>query len=222
MKKKLILVSFLLIICNLAAQTPLFPSTEGVVLLYHQKDENGEIKSQQRTTITKVNGNPEKLTVFYKVENLDANGLAKDPPAVVNTSLVAENGVINVDVSKMISTLNGMEKAKVTVSGNGYKLTPEMKVGQAAEDMVINIAVGIFKIKATICNTKCTAIEKVKVAAGSFTAFKVEQTIIASMIGIKQESRTVTWYVQGIGTVKALTYDKKGKLLAVNELVKIY
>jgi hypothetical protein len=205
----------------LLAQTPLFPARQGAMLLYHQKNAKGEIKSQQRTTVKRVSGAPEKMTIEYEVENLNENGKSDTPPAITRNSVVSRNGVIDVDIAQMLASAKGMEKAKVEVSGEGFKLTPNIKIGQRAGETNVNISLGIIKIKAAVSDTKCTAIEDVKVSAGVFRAFRIEQTITATALGIKNVTRTVTWYAEGIGAVKAINYNKKGEVLGTNELVEM-
>jgi hypothetical protein len=221
MKKLLSISLFVFIFSSLFAQTPLCPVKQGAVLIYYQKNAKGVIQSQQRTTVKRVSGTPEKMTIEYDVEILDENGKSDTPPAVSHNSVVSHNGVIDVDIAKMLANAKGMEKAKIEVSGEGFKLTPQIKIGQRANNTNINISLGIIKIKATVSNTQCTAIEDVNVGAGTFRAFRIEQTITATALGIKNVTRTVTWYAEGVGTVKAVNYDNKGKLLGTKELMEM-
>jgi len=221
MRKLLSISLFIFIFSNLLAQTPLCPVKPGAMLLYHQKDAKGVIKSQQRTTVKRVNGDVVKMTIDYEVENLDEKGKSGKPPAIFNNKIKTENGVINVDIAQMLATAKGMEKAKVEVLGEGFKLAPDIKVGERAANTNVNITLGLVKIKALISDTKCTAIENVTVGAGTFKAVRLEQTITATTLGIKNIIRTVTWYAEGVGTVKAMNYDKNGALLGTKELVEM-
>ena len=66
---------------------------------------------------------------------------------------------------------------------------------------------------------KCLAEENITVEAGTFRCYKVSQKTNSSVMGIKTEGITLTWYAKGVGAVKTETYDKKDKLLSTQELI---
>jgi len=58
------------------------------------------------------------------------------------------------------------------------------------------------------------------VKAGEFKAFKLTGDVSGTIIGIKVNTKSADWYAYGVGLVKSESYDKKGDLKSVMELVE--
>jgi len=59
------------------------------------------------------------------------------------------------------------------------------------------------------------------VPAGTFKCHKITQTATTTVMKRKTETKTISWYALGIGTVKTETYNDKNKLDNTTELVQL-
>jgi hypothetical protein len=77
-----------------------------------------------------------------------------------------------------------------------------------------------LKMTVNLTNRKVEALEDIAVKAGNFNAFKLTGDVSGTIIGIKVNTKSVDWYAYGVGLVKSESYDKKGDLKTVMELVE--
>ncbi len=82
---------------------------------------------------------------------------------------------------------------------------------------------GFISLKMTVnlTNRKVEALEDITVKAGTYNAFKLSGDVNGTILGIKVNSKGLDWYAYGIGLIKTESYDKKGDLQSVLELVEI-
>ncbi|MBR7027120.1 MAG: hypothetical protein IKI13_06025, partial [Bacteroidales bacterium] len=70
---------------------------------------------------------------------------------------------------------------------------------------------------------KVTARETLTVPAGSFDTFVIDETstVKVSVLIISQSEKMTqkSWVVPGMGEVKNVVYDKKGKLVSTTEMI---
>jgi hypothetical protein len=206
---------------GMTAENAFFPIKEGVTQVFAQKDGKGKIKSQSRTTVSKVSGTPEKLLVTYQMEMLDAKGKSAKEPQIFNYNIEIEDGVLYVDMKNLFGAMNGLEDGSIEVSGNAMGIPADIKAGETLDDSDVQIKIGYIKLSAVITDAKCEAIEDVTVGAGTFQAYKISQTTTATVMGIKSTGKTLSWYVKGVGAVKTESINAKGEVISVEELLKI-
>jgi hypothetical protein len=190
---------------GMTADNAYFPIKQGTTLVYEQQDKNGKATSQSRTSITSVSGTPQNMKVGYEVEVLDKNGKSTNPPTIMTYNINIEDGVIYFD-----NLGNG-----ITIEGEPFAIPADIKAGDALDDY----SVKIMGMKANVTDIKCLAIDNITTKAGTFKAAKIEQTTNAKVFGISSKTKTVTFYVQGVGSVRTETYDKDGKIQQIEELV---
>lgn len=205
-----------LITMGLSAQKPFFFDKEGVVLTYADKNAKGKITGYSQTTVTQIEGDPANCTVSYETQIMDA----KEKPLLqnpMNTKITIENGTVKFDPSSFAGQLvEGME-----VSGDNLLLPANVSVGDVLNDYTVTVAIGPVKTTTSYSNIKVTAAETLNISGNTIECFVVESTALAKVIGIKQEMIQKIWYGRGIGTVKTETYNKKGKLQTVQELMSV-
>ena len=85
-----------------------------------------------------------------------------------------------------------------------------------------------FQFKFTIMNMKVigeerriVGTERIQTEAGSFDCFIMEETISTKAMMMKEVEKIRSWYAYGIGLVKEITYDKRGKLISTMTLNEI-
>jgi hypothetical protein len=196
-----------------------FAMKKGAEQVFATKDAKGKTTSQARNTITEITGGKNAFAISYQSELLDTKGKPtdKDNPLILNYRVVIKDDVMYLDMKEMLGAIEGL--ADVEASGTAMKIPSNLKVGQTLDDAEANMRLGFINCAAEMTEGKCLAIEDITVEAGTFRCYKISQKVNTSAIGVKREGTTVTWYAKGVGAVKTESYDKKGNLQSVTELV---
>ena len=205
-----------LFVMGLSAQEPFFFNKEGLVLNYANKDAKGKITSYSETTVTKVEGSVSDCTIAYKTEVMDAKKkpLLQEP---IVTKVTINGGTVKFDPM----TFAGQVTEGMEVTGESFLLPANISVGQELKDYAVTVAIGPVKTSSAFSNIKVTAAETLDIGGTAVDCFVVESTVLAKVIGIKQEMKQKIWYARGLGSVKMETYNKKDKLQNSQELIAI-
>jgi len=195
-----------------------FAMKKGSVQVFVSKDAKGKITSQSRNTIKEITGEKNAFAIEYEIEMLDEKGNStnSDEPLLYNYRIVIKDGLMYIDMKGLFGAMDGIEGVQVT--GSVVKIPNNLSVGQTIDDAKASVKIGFINCVIITTEGKCLAIEDVKVEAGTFRCYKVSQKTNSTVMGIKSEGKTVTWYAKGVGAVKTETYDKNGKLLSTQEL----
>ncbi|MBP5302771.1 MAG: hypothetical protein J6Y88_05965 [Bacteroidales bacterium] len=118
-------------------------------------------------------------------------------------------------------------KVKATFSGDDPAIPMQPKVGQKLADNEIRANIDIEGITAKMTlkdsDRRISAQERVSVPAGAYDAYVLEEASSAkvSVLIISETEKTTgkSWLVPGMGEVKSVTYDKKGKLMSTSEMI---
>ena len=195
-----------------------FAMRKGAVQVFASKDAKGKVTGQTRNTIKEITGAKNAFAVAYKSEVLDAQGKPnKDNPMVLNYRVVVKDGIMYLDMKGMFGAMDGLDG--VQASGTTLKIPNNLTVGQTLNDAKAKVKIGPINCVAVITEGKCLAIENVTVEAGTFRCYKITQKTDVTVMGIKTEATTLTWYAKGVGAVKTETYNKKGVLQSTQELI---
>jgi len=196
-----------------------FVMEKGAVQVFANKDAKGKITSKVRNTVMDITGTKNAYAITYQSELLDAKGKPanKDNSGIFNYRVIIKDDVIYFDLKEMLGAIEGIND--VDASGTAMKIPNNLKVGQTLEDANAKVRIGVLNCTATLTERECLAIEDITVGAGTFRCHKVSQKINSSALGVKNEGTTLTWYAKGVGAVKTESYDKKGNLQSIQELV---
>jgi len=207
------------------AQNTFFPTKPGMVLLYEQSNAKGKSESYSKLTIKDVEGSNDNMTISYVAEVLNKDRKSANPPVEVPCKVIIKDGVMILDMNQMFSGQMKDSQLKMEVTGVPMELPSDMQPGQSLKDaeMTMSIDMVFTKMKTTMkmTNGKCLAIEDVTVPAGTFKCYKITQTVSTSVMGRSAVSQTISWYAQGIGTVKTETYNDKNQLQSTQQLVEM-
>jgi len=207
-----------------SAQNIFFPTKAGTVLVYAQKNAKGNPESFSKTIIKSVEGSGNNMTISYVTQILDKNKKPGNPPVEVPLKMIIKNGVMIMDMKGMFAGQMKDQQIKMEISGVPMELPANMQPGQSLKDadVTLTMDMGIMKMKTMMKMTdgKCVAIEDMTTPAGTFTCYKISQTVSTTVMGKSSTSKTVSWYAQGIGAVKTETYNDKDKLQGSTELVE--
>ena len=213
-------------LAGVSAQNAFFPTKVGTALVYVQKNAKGIPQSYSKLTIKDVEGSGNNMTISYVTQILDKNKKpTSNPPVEIPLKMVIKNGIAIMDMKGMFAGQQKDQQIKMEISGVPMELPNNLQPGQTLKDadVTMDMDMGIMKLKTTMKMTdgKCLAIEDVTTPAGTFTCPKVTQTVSTTMMGKNATTQTISWYAQGIGTVKTETYDDKGQLTGSTELVEM-
>jgi len=228
--KKLILLFLILTITSAAfCDDPFCPVTKGMVQLTANLNGSGRVEGYSLMTIKDVRGSGSNITVIYTVQILDRNKRPVRNAAEREYTINITNGV-------SMYRLDDIMDAFFTTRGFNYTLTagnmnvpsnlaPGSRLANTWVKAVIKIPiVGTVTAETTITNLVCTGIETVTVPAGTFEAYKVTQSSTTATTGwpTPQMAYTgATWYVRGVGVVKSVSYDDRGRIESSTELYEL-
>ena len=106
------------------------------------------------------------------------------------------------------------------VSGETRGVPRYPKVGKLP-DYEFHCKMNIMSMKVLGEDRKVVGTESIQTEAGLFDCFIIEETITIKSLMMKDVETIKSWYAHGIGLVKEITYDKKGKLLSTMILNKV-
>ena len=197
-----------------------FPAKAGMVLTTANLNDKGKVQSYSRMTVKSVEGSGANMSITYTVESLDSKKKPSDSQPVEITVNVVD-GYLELPVNNLVAAADG----GVTVTGNRVRLPSKMAAGDKFEDvkMIINMDMGAIQSTTDISITdhRCLAVESVTTPVGTFEAYKTTQkvsTVTKMMMTIRANSTVETWHVKGIGAVKTIVYNDKGKVHTQTEL----
>lgn len=105
------------------------------------------------------------------------------------------------------------------IDGDVRGIPKDLTPGKELPAYGISLRFMIFRMKVEVSDRRALAREIRKTPAGAFDCFLVTERTRMKMMGKKEESVIRTWYARGIGPVRRETFDRKGKLQSVQELV---
>ena len=192
---------------NVMAQEPFFLNKVGAEAEYVIKDGKGNVQSYMKTVVTEVTG--EKIT--YTAEVFDKNKKAMGTPVTASVDIV--DGAIVTDPSAAMAGMNAK------FEGTYPSFPANLSVGQKME-YSYTMKMGMSKTTTTGTNT-VSAKESVTTEAGTFDCYKVDSEISVKVMMQTNKMTMTAWYANGIGAVKSETYDSKGNVETVQELISV-
>ncbi|WP_455638055.1 TapB family protein [Parabacteroides sp.] len=216
LKTWLLITMTLLTTVGLNAQEPYSFHKSGLKLTYVDKNEKGKISGYSEINVTEVEGEPTNCTVTYKTMSLD-NKRKPMMENAIDAKVTINNSAVTFDPSSLVGQpLEGMQ-----ISGDNLIIPADAAVGDVLDDCILSI--NMAGIKSTISNSNLKVIgkETLDISGKSIDCLVVESTVSSKVIGITQQSKQKAWYGRGVGSVKTETYNKKGKLTSVHELIEV-
>lgn len=216
LKTLLLVFISLMATMGLSAQEPFFFTKNGLKITLAEKDGKGKINGYTQSTVVSVEGDPSNCTVVYKTMVMDK----KKKPLLneeMDMTIHIKDGVVTFDPASLAGKLmEGMQ-----VSGDNLILPADAGVGDVLQDYNITISIGGMKTTTSNSDIKVTGEETLNIGGTNIDCLIVESSVLTKVIGIKQEMKQKIWYGRGIGPVKTESYNKKGKLMSVQEIIEI-
>lgn len=213
--KRILFAAVILLACSVTAfaQQTWFCSEPGKKLYYVAKDANGKASGDGFHYVIKdVTTDGGKTTIQFDAIVFGKNGPVEDP---VGCKVWTADGYYHTDVRSALGQYGSAFSAK----GHGPIIPENLKVGQELENSTITIEA--LATTADYSNVRVTKHEEITTDAGTFDCWCIEYTVNAKVAIIKTETSTEMWIAKGVGVVREITKDKKGKVTKITELSKI-
>lgn len=242
MKKLLLITMAALAIAP--AQAQYFNTEKGHQSTYSSMAVNDKDTIRIETTVTVKEistGADGKITsVVEQVSPIPGNALAKhtetqtfhyDPAKDITTIIVSDAESTKAEMIETIRTqaesaghiptesemaeLTGMLKVKGELS---IDIDPKAALDTKLPNKTLRVNMGPETFTFNLWEGKVKGKESVTTAAGTFECFKLTYTMKINMGANSQKFYVTEWYAPGVGLVKSINADKKGNILASEEL----
>lgn len=225
MKKLIILTLAVFLSISLFAQKAFFPAKAGTKLTYQTSDKKGRMTGQTKYTVKEITGSGDHFTIVYEVESLDDKG---QRIYIDKITVKQEGDKMYFDMSNFLNKAAFQQNKEIPptieVTGNNMEIPLIPIPGTSLPDanVTMSMKMGFINLKMTVnlTNRKVEALEDIAVKGGNFNAFKLTGDVSGTILGIKINTKGIDWYAYGVGLVKTESYDKKGDLKSILELVE--
>ena len=138
-----------------------------------------------------------------------------------------KDNVFYIDMEKYVNQaqMEAFKDMEIKVTTDDLMYPPKLSTGQKLKDGSIKIEMetGVMNMSITtlINNRKVEAHETITTPAGNFKCYKISEDIQSKTGFMNMTLHNVVWIKKDIGTIRSESYNKKGKLDGITELVKI-
>lgn len=210
MKKAALLISVLLLGCSslFAQKATWFCDDKGAVLSYESHDAAGNQTNSFQYIITDVKKEGDATVISYDTV------IPTVAAAPTGCTVRSEGGWFYTDAGASL----GQMGSSLQVSGNAPVLPENPSVGMKLDDCEVSIAALAANVKYT--DITLTRHEEITTPAGTFDAWCLEYKTDTKMAIMKTTNLNEQWFAKGVGVIKYVIKDKKGKAQSTQELVK--
>jgi len=229
--KKLTLTLFILIVTAAGAlcDEAFCPAKKGMVLLTANLNANGRVEGYNRMSIKDVRGSGNNITVVYTMQILDRNRRAARNSSEREYTINVTNGASMYRLDDIMDAFFLSKGLDYSMTAGSMSIPSNLAPGTRLQNTwlkmnVIVPIIGTVTAETSITNLVCAGIETITVQAGTFEAYKITQRSSTTTTGWAMpqiNNSGATWYVRGIGVVKSVNYDDKGKVESSSELYEL-
>lgn len=223
----LMLVTFLMVAAGYSQDCTIYiPNTVGTELHYKMTNSKGKTMSSYTQKLLSVKNKGEETIYSMLQTTMDGNS---DSEILMQDTIEfrCKGNEFYIDMDKYLNQkqMEAFQDMEVKVTTDDLIYPPKLSPGQKLKDGSITISLegGMMNMNLTtnIINRKVEAHENVSTPAGEFKCYKLSEDIQSKTGFVNVLMRNVIWISKDIGTVRSESYNKKGKLTSVTELVKI-
>ena len=191
-----------------------FPSEEGMILEYADKNAKGKVTGFVQHQIQKIDKQDDaNFSVTYLVSMSDDKH--KEIISPMEVIVKVANGIVYFDGSSAMGKL----VEDLQIKGNGITIPSNIKVGQKLEDFSVSIE--SISTTSSCTNVTVAAEESLTTDAGTFDTYRIDMDYSGKALFIQMQGSISQWFTKGIGEVRTINYDKNGKVSTTRELVKL-
>ena len=191
------------------AQDTWFCGDAGTKLDYIRKDAKGVVEGGNYQYVIKDKTVKDgKTTITFDV-------VMPGMPTAADCKVWTDGNLYHTDVNASL----GQFGEGMTAKGNAPLLPENPVIGASLGDC--SISIDALMLTSEYTKVVFTKHEKITVAAGEFDCWCLEYDTTDKVMGLKAQNHTEQWIAKGIGDVKVITKDKKGRVVSEKELVKV-
>ena len=201
-----------------------YPQLSGASLTYQHFDKKEKSTGKSVHEVSEYHSSGNSASAVIKLKNYD-----KDDKLVSDSELEVkcENQVFYFDMKNYLDpeTLSAYQEMEMTMNTSGLEVPSNVKVGDELKDGTLKIKIStggfpILTITMDITDRKVLAKEDITTPAGSFSCYKLSQTV-SIRAGLKMSFNSIEWLSEGTGVVRSESYNSKGALTGKTELIAI-
>ncbi|RUT78755.1 TapB family protein [Ancylomarina longa] len=202
------------------------PNTVGTVLHYQMTNSKGKTMGSYTQKMISIK-NKGGETVF---EMLQTYIDPKSEESILKQDTLrfrCKGNVFYIDMDKYLNQkqMESFQDMEVKITSEDLVYPPKLSAGQQLKDgsITIEVQTEMMKISMTtkIVNRKVEAVEDMKTTAGNFNCYKISEDVQSKMGFVNMKLHNVSWISKDLGMVRSESYNKKGKLDGITQLVKI-
>ncbi len=201
-----------------------YAMSKGMILGYQNFDAKDKLTGTRRTTCLDIENRGGAIVYKVKSEFADAKN---SNPSSQEFEMRCENGMFYMNMQDFVDpkSMESFKDMEVSIDSKDMVYPPGLSAGMALQDASITITgasggISMLNMLVNITNRKVVAIETITVPAGTFECYKITYDVETKLIF--KFSTSVTEYINmGVGNVKTITYDKKGKLMGTTMLHEV-
>ena len=245
--KKTLFAAFMLMTCSVMASAQYFCTEQGKVMLYKTIDKSDKEASESviKSTIVSVetaadgmisarledvhtdSDNPlaeiksyRSFTYNPQTDITDVIAMTSDDLKNTLIAIIKEAALANGQhMSEM--ELADLEKVMSAKGQIEYPIDPKAAVDSKIPNSTIRLNAGQLTMSMNFWEGKNLGTESVTTEAGTFDCVKISYVQRTSSPGGNEKRNVTEWYAKGIGLVRSIDTDKKGNILAEQNLFVI-
>ena len=202
-----------------------FPYKKGMVIEQQSFNAKNKLTGSVKQKIMDVTSTPTGKKVDISSEYFDEKGKAAGTSTF---SITCKNGVVSFDMRNYLDAKSkeSFSGANVTIEGTPLEMPSTLSPGMTLKEgtLLMKMDMGnspiAMNLNMRIFNRKVNAIESVTTPAGTYSCYKISQSVEMKMM-FTVTAQSVEFYSAEVGMVRSESYDSKGKLTGYTVLSKI-
>ncbi|WP_282125943.1 hypothetical protein [Marinifilum flexuosum] len=223
----LILMLFLSSKLVLAQECSIYiPNTVGTELHYEMTNQKGKVLGSYTQKLLSIKNKGGETIYSMLQTTMDSD--SKDKVILSDTiTFRCKGNEFYIDMDKYLNQkqMEAFQNMEVKVTTDDLIYPPNLSPGQSLNDGSITVSIegGVMNMNMTtnITNRKVEAHESIETPAGKFKCYKLSEDVQSKTGFVNVRMHNVMWISKNIGTIRSESYNKKGKLTGITQLVKI-
>lgn len=201
-----------------------YPQTIGAELVYQHYDKKENPTGKTKQEVLRYVNTAGGAEATIRVEILDDK---EESVSVSELEVRCEAGVFYFDMESYLNEqmMEAYKEMEIKVDAGELAMPASLEAGQSLDDgtltmEVYNAGVKFMTIEVEVTDRKVEGMEELTTPAGTFSCYKVSQTVTVRM-GLKVTTSSIDWLSPGIGLIRSESYKSNDKLTGLTELVSI-
>ena len=199
------------------------PTKIGEKHMYQTKNKKGKIESyysQELISKKDIDDGSE-----FNIRHISYD----DKKEIVNQDtlkFLCKDNVFYIDMGTYLNEeqMGAYDESQIEITYDNIGYPADLKPGSILKDGFIKAEINVGMILTfitNITNRTAEAYEDITTEAGTFKTIKVTEDIDGKFGFVKMKMSSISWVKMNIGNIRTESYDKKGNLSSVSELISI-